>query len=347
MNQVMDLSKFKKIPNVPFLLSEDGDAIVSEGERNRKTKIRISSDGEKFAVLKGVRYPLWYLIIACFSQKIERGIGIIYKDGNKKNIAPSNLTLEKFEEEIVENIPGYKGYFCSTRGRVFKKRFKVDDSLWVELKPQMLHDRKAVFMNNENGGKLVKTYRLVLLSYVGPCPEGMIACHNDGDVNNNHFSNLRWDTHKNNTLDRKKHNTYIFGENAWNASFKNSMVREIIEMRANKISVKEISKKLSIKEQAVRGVLSGNFWKKIVEQEGLVLPNINDRIKLNENDVIRIFQLNKNGIPSTKIAEQLNIDLGSIYSILNSRNWLHVDVPDEAISQERKIQRNARKLTQQ
>jgi hypothetical protein len=48
---------------------------------------------------------------------------------------------------------------------------------------------------------------LVLDAFVGPRPQGLIGCHNDGDFMNNHDSNLRWDTYKNNSADIKKHGT--------------------------------------------------------------------------------------------------------------------------------------------
>lgn len=50
-------------------------------------------------------------------------------------------------------------------------------------------------------------HRLVLEAFVGPCPDGMEACHNDGNPLNNCLSNLRWDTHKNNQADRWRHGT--------------------------------------------------------------------------------------------------------------------------------------------
>jgi hypothetical protein len=44
-------------------------------------------------------------------------------------------------------------------------------------------------------------YALMLEAFVGPCPPGMVACHNDGDISNNRLGNLRWDTPRNNNLD--------------------------------------------------------------------------------------------------------------------------------------------------
>ena len=51
-------------------------------------------------------------------------------------------------------------------------------------------------------------HRLVLEAFVGPRPDGYDACHNDGDRDNNHISNLRWDTRSANTLDQVQHGTH-------------------------------------------------------------------------------------------------------------------------------------------
>lgn len=51
-------------------------------------------------------------------------------------------------------------------------------------------------------------HRIVLAAFVGPCPDGLEACHNDGDQTNNVPSNLRWDTHPENNRDRHRHGTY-------------------------------------------------------------------------------------------------------------------------------------------
>lgn len=45
-------------------------------------------------------------------------------------------------------------------------------------------------------------HRLVLEAFVGPCPAGMECCHGDSDRSNNALSNLRWDTHQANCLER-------------------------------------------------------------------------------------------------------------------------------------------------
>ena len=46
---------------------------------------------------------------------------------------------------------------------------------------------------------------LVLEAFVGPRPSGMVGCHNDGDVENNHLGNLRWDSQGENNQDTIRH----------------------------------------------------------------------------------------------------------------------------------------------
>lgn len=68
------------------------------------------------------------------------------------------------------------------------------------------HKTVALYLLGKPTGKNV--HRLVLIAFVGPCPQGMEACHNDGNPANNHLSNLRWDTHKSNMEDKVKHGTH-------------------------------------------------------------------------------------------------------------------------------------------
>jgi hypothetical protein len=51
-------------------------------------------------------------------------------------------------------------------------------------------------------------HRLVLEAFTGPCPQGMEACHNDGDPGNNAIGNLRWDTHASNIADVIAHGNH-------------------------------------------------------------------------------------------------------------------------------------------
>ncbi len=60
----------------------------------------------------------------------------------------------------------------------------------------------------QNHPRLV--HRLILLAFVGECPDGLQACHYDGDKSNCRLSNLRYDTPKGNAADKVRH-----GTNTW------------------------------------------------------------------------------------------------------------------------------------
>ena len=46
-----------------------------------------------------------------------------------------------------------------------------------------------------------------MAAFVGPCPDGMEVCHNNGDATDNRLENLRYGSHSENMLDKRKHGT--------------------------------------------------------------------------------------------------------------------------------------------
>jgi hypothetical protein len=46
-----------------------------------------------------------------------------------------------------------------------------------------------------------------MAAFVGPCPEGMEVCHNNGDPTDNRMENLRYGTHSSNEQDKLIHGT--------------------------------------------------------------------------------------------------------------------------------------------
>jgi hypothetical protein len=55
----------------------------------------------------------------------------------------------------------------------------------------------------------VFAHRMVAMAFIGPPPfDGALACHRDGSRTKNHYSNLRWDTHKGNFADMVIHGRF-------------------------------------------------------------------------------------------------------------------------------------------
>lgn len=100
------------------------------------------------------------------------------------------------------------------------------------LKPiGMYKDSKKGYWGTElwRDGKRVhkKMHQLVMWGFKGLPEKGYIVCHNDGNPDNNHLSNLRYDTQKSNHADKYKHGTEQTGENSPNHKLTNTDVERI------------------------------------------------------------------------------------------------------------------------
>ena len=97
------------------------------------------------------------------------------------------------------------------------------------LKPTIKKQTKylVVMLHGEAGRKQEGVHRLVLEAFVGSCPKGMMACHNNGNPQDNRLENLRWDTAKANMEDRTKHGRGGEGERNGMAKLTEDQVRYI------------------------------------------------------------------------------------------------------------------------
>lgn len=62
------------------------------------------------------------------------------------------------------------------------------------------------------GHKKVGVHRIILQTFVGPAPIGTEACHKNGDPKDNNIENLRWDTRRENNLDRVRLGTHHYSK---------------------------------------------------------------------------------------------------------------------------------------
>lgn len=110
-------------------------------------------------------------------------------------------------------IPGWEGlYEVSTLGQVRGvDRIDASGRRWIgKMRRPKPHGRgyKQVVLWRGGRPSGFGIHRLVLEAFVGPAPEGMQGCHNDGNPGNNSLANLRWDTPSANQLDSVAHGTH-------------------------------------------------------------------------------------------------------------------------------------------
>ena len=111
-----------------------------------------------------------------------------------------------YDKLIHKSIPGFPGYYADKLGNIYSTRLRG----FKKLKPSVHVGRGYRTVNLLNNTKVI--HRLILITFVGPCPEGHECCHVDGDKTNNKLSNLYWGTPKQNAEDSKKLGLQAKGE---------------------------------------------------------------------------------------------------------------------------------------
>lgn len=119
-------------------------------------------------------------------------------------------------EEEWRNVPGWEGFYQvsnlgnvrSVTRSVTRKDGQLRTYQGKLLRPGTNRIGYPVVVLSRPGRTITaKVHRLVLLAFVGPCPSGNEACHNNENRQDARLENLRWDTRSGNQLDRRKHGT--------------------------------------------------------------------------------------------------------------------------------------------
>ena len=118
--------------------------------------------------------------------------------------------------EEWRDVPGWEGrYRVSDLGRVESVERIVpcgDGTRTVRqcfLLPGLTpKGYERVVLQGDGARSKQKVHRLVMLAFVGPCPEGLETRHRDGDKRRNHLANLLYGTSSENTFDAVRHGTH-------------------------------------------------------------------------------------------------------------------------------------------
>ena len=167
-----------------------------------------------------------------------------------------NKTLPK---EVWKFVPEYPHYKVSNLGRI--------RSVLGE-RPQLL---KGCINNcgylrvtfwNEGKQKCLLVHRLIMLAFVGPCPDGHQVAHYDGDKLNNQLSNLRYATPMENRHDTLRIGRFNNGEKNGKSKLTERDVKEIIHLLSeDSLSRKEIGRKFDVSHQTITDIFLQRRWK--------------------------------------------------------------------------------------
>jgi hypothetical protein len=118
-------------------------------------------------------------------------------------------------------VPGFDAYAADEDGTIYTQYENGTGNLsgeWRVLKPvPQRSGYQHVTLYRDGVGHQLGVHAVILMTFVGPCPEGEEGCHENGKPWENHLGNLRWDTRKNNHADKIKHGTSQRGQKNGNS----------------------------------------------------------------------------------------------------------------------------------
>lgn len=166
-------------------------------------------------------------------------------------------------------IPGFPRYAIDENGTVISvcsprsTRNKPWDKA-KRLKPATAKDGyRRVCLSQGGREHTPLVHKLVLITFVGPRPEGMECRHLDGCKTNNHVSNLAWGTPRENHQDKLLHGTKQWGEHANGVKLKTNDVLEIRRRAADGEKRWDIAKDFPVSMSAITRIILRKAWKHV------------------------------------------------------------------------------------
>jgi len=245
------------------------------------------------------------------------------------------------EYREVPDCPGYMAgsdgtiWSCWTRGRWPKRT--GDWQLAPRRREKKAGAHFAVLLRTAAGFRVTEfVHRVILTTFVGPCPDGMISCHDpDHDPANNAVNNLRWATPTDNMEDCHRHGRRVCGSKSYNATITEADVEEMFNLRRSGLTHAAIAAKFGVRQQTVTRVLTRQRWRHVVvadtSQAGEKVQTNHARggrhplAKMTESSVLEMKRLRREGWTQKRLAEKYGVSQGTISDILTGKIWTHTE----------------------
>lgn len=111
-------------------------------------------------------------------------------------------------------VQGFKGYYATEEGEIGSEWRPTRTGRHNGFPIRKLAQRPNLhgYMTVKVMGKGITVHRMVTAAFLGIRPRNLQVCHNDGNKQNNHISNLRYDTKTSNEGDKIRHGHSTSGE---------------------------------------------------------------------------------------------------------------------------------------
>lgn len=175
-------------------------------------------------------------------------------------------------EELWKDVVGFEGLYqfnkCGTlkssdRWEYTKNRFSDFKRLRVgkTMVPYVdKNGRYRVCLCKKGLPKKFFIHRLMLETFVGPCPVGMEACHINDDPSDNRLENLYWGTREENNKDKIRNGKTAKGEKNGQSKLSTYQVLMIKYMQHLKIPLRKVAKMFNVNRKVIWNIIHEKSW---------------------------------------------------------------------------------------
>ncbi len=151
--------------------------------------------------------------------------------------------------------------FCGHRPGVKPKRLSIP--VIVNQRQRRTGHRDIRLITNDGQRPTFSVHRLVLEAFSSSSDTSFICRHVDGNASNNHISNLRWGTHKENQRDKVFHGRSNRGEKCPQSKLTSDQVLEIRRRLANGEIGNRLAKEYGVEQPTICNIRRRVTWKNI------------------------------------------------------------------------------------
>ena len=163
---------------------------------------------------------------------------------------------------MLKKINNYPKYLIEKEGKVWSTKTNK------YLKSFLRTGYPSVWLSNKTGYKYKRIHRLILETFIGPCPNNMMCRHLDGNRLNCNLSNLKWGTMSENQIDRGVHGTSNLGKSYNQGSAHPSSklreidVRDIMYLYKTRLfTLKDLAYLYSVYYTTIQKIVNKLTWK--------------------------------------------------------------------------------------
>lgn len=165
-------------------------------------------------------------------------------------------------------VPGFPRYVVTDAGAVWRKRKPGWLRLCVDVDTSRPLKTPYHRVCLHLGGRKVRRFvhRIVLESFVGPCPPGMQCRHLDGEPANNCLANLAWGTIMENSADKERHGRVGRSPGARNGAAKltDLQIQEIRVRRGLGMTLAQLASEYGVTFQTISKIARGSRWRHLL-----------------------------------------------------------------------------------